>query len=214
MSAAIGEQLRQDILSGRYASGAQLRQDALAAQFGVSRIPVREALFALEAEGLVQIAPHKGAVVTMLSGEEIADVFELRALLEPRLLQRSIPLLTPDDFSEMDAVQSRFADAIKRQDRSEWGVLNAQLHLAMYRRAPLPRTIAIVTNLLQTGERYTRLQLKTKMAWRRAETEHAELIALCKARKAKPACALLVRHIEAVRADLETLMQSAPGQEP
>ena len=77
LSAAIVEQLRRDILDGTYAAGEQLRQDALAASFQVSRIPVREALFQLEAEGLLRIEPHKGAIVSAFSLEEIDDVFDL-----------------------------------------------------------------------------------------------------------------------------------------
>lgn len=212
LAGAIADQLRQEILSGAHASGAQLRQDVLAAAYGVSRIPVREALLALEAEGLVQIVPHKGAMVTSLSADEVTDVFDLRVTLETRLLRRSVPLLEAEDFTEIDATQTLFADAIARQDRARWGALNARLHLAMYRRAPLPRSLAIVTGLLQTSERYTRLQLASVAAYRRAEREHAELIALCRTGQADAACALLTDHIETVRRDILALLGAAvPG---
>ena len=79
LSAAIVDQLRQSILDGTYPAGSQLRQDALGEAYGVSRIPVREALFQLEAEGLVRIVPQKGAIVSELSLDEINDVFDLRA---------------------------------------------------------------------------------------------------------------------------------------
>ncbi len=206
VAAAIAEALRTDILSGALASGAQLRQDALAGAYGVSRIPVREALLALEGEGLVRIVPHKGAVVSALSAEEVGDVFDLRVLLEPRLARASIPLLTGEDLAELDAIQARFAEAIARQDRALWGALNAQLHLTMYRRAPLPRSLAVVAGLLQASERYTRMQMARAAADRRAEAEHADLIALCRAGKAEEAARLLAAHIEAVRADMLALM--------
>ena len=77
LSSAIVEQLRRAILDGTHAAGTQLRQDALAAAYQVSRIPVREALFQLEAEGLVRIEPHKGAIVAAFSLEEIDDVFQV-----------------------------------------------------------------------------------------------------------------------------------------
>ena len=100
LSAAIGDRIRQDILAGVHPSGAQLRQDALAETYGVSRIPVREALFQLESEGLILMVPHKGAVVSEWSIDEVNDVFDLRALLEPRLLEDSAPKLTTDDFAQ------------------------------------------------------------------------------------------------------------------
>lgn len=205
---AIVDRLRQEILAGEHAPGAQLRQEAIAATYGVSRIPVREALLQLEAEGLVEIAPHRGAIVTALSPEEVRDVFDLRCLLEPRLLEHSIPRLTEADLAELDGIQRAFGDAIVHEDRGRWGVLNAQLHLAMYARAGLPRSLSIVTGLLQTSERYTRLQLSAAPAWQRAQQEHSELIELCRARKIDAAKSLLVRHIEVVRDDLEALMAS------
>ncbi|MFO1287569.1 MAG: GntR family transcriptional regulator [Rubrivivax sp.] len=159
LSSAIVERLRQSILGGERAAGGQLRQDALAAELGVSRIPVREALFQLEAEGLVRIEPHKGAVVAGFALAEIDDVFDLRVLLEPRLLARSVPRLQAADYAEIDALDAAFAEAIARHDVAQWGELNARLHLSLYRHAALPRTLAIVAALLQASDRYTRVQL-------------------------------------------------------
>jgi DNA-binding GntR family transcriptional regulator len=207
LSAAIVEQLRRDILDGTYAAGAQLRQDALAASFQVSRIPVREALFQLEAEGLLRIEPHKGAIVSAFSLEEIDDVFDLRVLLEPRLLAQSAPLLTPQDFAEASALDADFARAIAEQDVAQWGLLNARYHLALYRHARQPRTLAIVTSLLQTSDRFTRLQMNRAPALARAETEHRKLLRLCRAGKVSEACDFLVAHIEKVRQDLRALLE-------
>lgn len=210
LSSAIVERLRQEILNGTHASGAQLRQDALAGTYGVSRIPVREALFQLEAEGLVQIVPHKGAIVTTLSPEEVNDVFDLRALLEPRLFRNSIPALTAESFILLDEIQLKFSTAIRAKDLLAWGKLNAELHTALYSRAQLPQTSSIVSGLLQKSDRYTRVQLSSPAAMKRAEREHAELIALCKKRKVDAACELLSQHIETVRADLLRLLKLAP----
>lgn len=207
LSAAIVEQLRRDILAGTYAAGEQLRQDALAASFEVSRIPVREALFQLEAEGLVVIEPHKGAIVSAFPLEEIDDVFDLRVLLEPRMLAQSAPLLTPQDFAEASALDAEFKGAIAAQDVAQWGVLNARYHLALYRHARQPRTLAIVTSLLQTSDRFTRLQMNRAPALSRAESEHRKLLRLCQEGKVAQACDYLVAHIEKVRRDLHALLQ-------
>ncbi|MFY8040880.1 MAG: GntR family transcriptional regulator [Bosea sp. (in: a-proteobacteria)] len=206
ISSAISTQLRDDVLSGVQPSGAQLRQDALAAQFGVSRIPVREALLQLEAEGLVRIIPHKGAVVTGLSQAEVDDIFALRGLLETRLLRHSAPHLTDEDFNDLDRIQDQFGAAIRSGDAAQWGLLNAELHMAFYRRAELPRTASIVANLLTASERYTRLQLAGEAQWRRAEIEHGELIALCRMHDHEAACSLLERHIAQVHSDLSAMM--------
>jgi DNA-binding GntR family transcriptional regulator len=208
LSSAIVEQLRQGVLDGTYAAGTQLRQDALAADFGVSRIPVREALFQLEAEGLVRIEPHKGAIVAGFAADEIGDVFDLRALLEPRLLRHCAPRLTAEDFAEIAALDAAFADAIERHDVSRWGELNALFHQSLYRHAALPRTLAVVQALLQSSDRYTRVQMNREAALVRAQREHRKLLALTRDGRIEQACEFLVAHIEAVRHDLLRLLKA------
>src|SRR5688572_3927025 len=105
------EALRTQILRGHFPDGEALRQDALARQLGVSRIPIREALRQLEAEGLVTFTPHRGAVVSKLSLEEIDEVFELRAETETGLLRRAIPHLTTEHFKRLDEILIRYERA-------------------------------------------------------------------------------------------------------
>lgn len=207
LSSAIMDRLRQDILDGTHPAGTQLRQDALAQTYSVSRIPVREALFQLEAEGFVRIVPHKGAIVSGLSIDEIDDVFELRKLLEPRLLASSVPAMTAGDFAAVAGMEAAFEEAITAGDIGRWGVLNADFHMALYARATQPRTLAIVAGLLQTSDRYTRLQLQRGSSIERAQREHNELITLCRAGQMKQAERLLVEHIEMVRHDLVAVLQ-------
>lgn len=202
VTAAATEAIRARILDGTYATGAKLHQDMIAAELGISRIPVREALFQLEAEGLVRIVPQKGAIVSELSLDEINDVFDLRGIMEPLLLAQSAPHFTDEDFAGLDDIQSRFEKAIEAGNVSEWGQLNADFHMTLYVHARRPRTRAIVVSLLQTSDRYTRLQLSNTKAMGTAEKEHAHLIALCRAKEIDEACRFLEQHIESVRTDL------------
>ncbi|WP_424812643.1 GntR family transcriptional regulator [Roseococcus sp. YIM B11640] len=202
LASAVLDRVREEILLGRHPAGTQLRQDALAQAYGVSRIPVREALLQLEAEGFVRIVPHKGAIVSPISRDDLNDVFDLRTMLEPRLFASAIPLLTPGDFAEIDALHESFAAAIAARDVVQWGLINADFHARLYAPAPLPRTQAIVAALLQTSDRYTRLQLSTPVAMERAQREHAELIALARKGHIERASKRLATHIETVRADL------------
>lgn len=207
LSAAILDQLRRAILDGTYPAGAQLRQDALAATFKVSRIPIREALFQLDAEGLVRIVPQKGAIVSELSADEINDVFGLRILLEPRLLARSIPHLGREDFAGLEEMQRQMVAATAAQDLSRWGQLNAEFHMALYGHAGQPRSLAIVHALLQSSDRYTRVQLSDTAGsgiagMQRAVEEHATLMELSRSADTAPACAFLEEHIRTVHDDL------------
>ncbi|SMG53507.1 GntR family transcriptional regulator [Paraburkholderia susongensis] len=201
--------LRRKIIAGELPEGYQLRQDALAAEFGVSRIPVREALVQLEGEGLVRIVPHKGAVVSGLSILEINELFMLRGLLEPVLLKKSAPKLTQADFAELDAILAEYHEELHAQNPSRWGELNTRLHDVLMSKAEQPRTSAIVIGLLQQTDRYTRLQLSLSAeSCRRAEEEHSELVRLCKAGDFRGAASLLKRHIDHACSELEQFILS------
>src|SRR5499427_10034307 len=125
LTSAVADKLREEIIRGTIPEGTQLRQDAIASQYRVSRIPVREALRQLDAEGLITIVPNRGAVVPALSPDDIEELFSIRALLEPEVLKLSIPSLTKEDFSEADAVLRKYVSELRRDDHvSSWGRLN------------------------------------------------------------------------------------------
>ena len=195
MAAAACAELRRRILEGEFPEGSQLRQDALSNDFGVSRIPIREALVQLESEGLVKIVPHRGAVVAELSLAEIEELFALRALLEPRLLRASAPNLTARDFDTLDAILAEYGAELEAHNVSRWGELNTALHSLLYAHAGQARTATIVRSLLQNTERYTRMQLSLTDGRARAEQEHEQLVDLCRKGKVEPACALLEAHV-------------------
>ena len=204
ISASVAEELRRRIVDGEFQAGFQLRQEALAVEFGVSRIPVREALMQLEAEGLVKIHPHRGAIVSALSPEEVEELFELRALLEPRLLRASAPHLTEANYRRLREILKEYSSELHAMQVSRWGELNREFHIVLYQHAGQPRSLAIVANLLQECDRHTRLQLALTDGRKRAEAEHDELLRLCAEGQFDAACKLLKTHIEgAVRSLLK-----------
>ncbi len=206
---AAANELRRRILSGEFVDGYQLRQDALANELGISRIPLREALVQLESEGLVRILPHKGAIVSELSGDEITELFELRALLEPTLLRKSVPKLTTADFAQMDLILAEYSEELHASPSGRWGELNTQLHQLLVSRADQPKTAGIVASLLQQTDRYTRLQLSLSQSSReQAEAEHLELVGLCRKGDGRGAGALLKRHIEHAGEELRDFLAS------
>jgi DNA-binding GntR family transcriptional regulator len=209
LTQAVAERLREMILRGEFNEGEQLRQDAIAASFQVSRIPVREALRHLEAEGLIKIVAHRGAVVSSLSSDEIEELFEIRALLECEVLRRSIPNLTEADFQRADEILRVYEKALWMQgDVGSWGRLNSQFHAALYARADRPHFMSIIRQINNNGERYTGLQLYLTHAFERAKKEHRQILQLCRKRDADAACALLKQHIQTAGKTLkETLQQ-------
>ncbi len=153
----IEETLRSAILDGRLPCGTALRQQDLADLFGVSRMPVREALRQLEAQELLSVTTHKGAVVAPLIQGDATETYELRILLESEAMRQSVPLLTSADH----ALAAGYIEALETQhDYSEIGRLNRLFHMALYRKAPNQRLLRLVEDGLNEEERFLRFNLE------------------------------------------------------
>jgi DNA-binding GntR family transcriptional regulator len=187
--------LRDKILHGEYGEGEPLRQDALAAQLGVSRIPIREALRQLEAEGLVSFSPHAGAVVSTLSLSEIEELFAIRGLLESEVLRQSIAHLTEEDLDRADAVLDAYELAFERHDVAQWGALNWRFHSTLMFAANRPLTLSVLSGLHNQSDRYMRMQLALTKGEVRAIGEHRAIAAAVRRRDVEEATSLLSHHI-------------------
>ncbi|HUK24441.1 MAG TPA: GntR family transcriptional regulator [Terriglobales bacterium] len=208
LTSAVADKLRDQIIRGEIVEGAQVRQDAIAAQYQVSRIPVREALRQLEAEGLITILPNRGAIVPVLSPDDIEELFAIRALLEPEVLKLSIPHLTQSDFTQADSILRKYEVELQREQHVEaWGRLNWQFHSTLYSRANRPYFMSIIRNVNNNGERYTRLQLYLTHGMKRANEEHHEILQLCRKRDVGAAARLLRQHIQYAGQSLKQVLQ-------
>jgi DNA-binding GntR family transcriptional regulator len=192
IAAEAAEILRQRILTGDLRSGQPIRQEQIAQELGVSRIPLREALKQLEAEGFVTIEPHKGAIVSTLSLADVEELFELRIHMETWLLRDAIPRMREADFAQLDALidESRMPDNL-----AHWGDINWRLHEAMYRPAGKPISLRFLKRIHDNLDRYLRLQITLTQDWDRAHGDHQQLIELSRAGDAETAVAVLERHI-------------------
>jgi len=200
------EALRERILRGDYPEGEPLRQDALADELGVSRIPVREALRQLEAEGLVTFSPHRGAVVSSLSLEEITELFELRAEIECGLLTRAIPLMTQDQLDRATEVLDEFEDALTAGEATRWGPLNWHFHAALYTPANRNFTMGVLQKLHQHSDRYFRMQVLLAHGGAKAASEHRAIAEAVAAKDVELATQRMREHIlEAGRSLLQLI---------
>jgi DNA-binding GntR family transcriptional regulator len=197
LPSAVAERLREKILRGEFREGEQLRQHAIADELAVSRIPVREALRQLEAEGLVKIQDHRGAVVTALSPDEIEELFEMRAALESLTLRRAVPHLTEEGLAQAEQALTRYERALNAEaDFDVWGELHWQFHSVLYAAANRPRSLALIQTLNNNADRYIRLHiLFSRDAHRHAKDEHRAILELCRQRDARAASQLLEAHI-------------------
>ncbi|MGX1787311.1 GntR family transcriptional regulator [Bosea sp. NPDC055332] len=184
--------LREAIADGSLAAGTTLRQDDLAEQFGFSRMPVRDALRQLEAEGLVSIHPTKGAHVAAMDGVEIAEIYALRELLECEALRLSVPAIAAAKLDEADDVLRRI-DA--EPDVGRWGALNRAYHLALYSACGNGRLLTMIDAHHNAADRYVRILLSNFDYRSRSQAEHRDLLAACRQRDAGRAVHVLRQHL-------------------
>jgi DNA-binding GntR family transcriptional regulator len=188
----IEETLRSAILDGRIPCGTALRQQDLADLFGVSRMPVREALRQLEAQALLNVVAHKGAVVAALVQGDAAETYELRILLESEALRRSIPLLEAADFE----LAARYIDELETEHNyTEIGRLNRLFHMTLYNKAPNRRLLRLVEDGLNEEERFLRFNLEAMGLGKLSQEDHRDLLRAVEDRDTERAVKLLEHHL-------------------
>ena len=143
------DSLRREIVSGRLSPGESLRQDEIARSFGVSHVPVRETFIRLQAEGLVEIRPRRGAIVAALSAAEVEDLNDMRSALECRALRIAIPKIGDADLRKAAQVLDRID-----RDRSRWADFNTDFHSILYKPAARPRLLGAILTLQRNVARY------------------------------------------------------------
>lgn len=205
--------LRERILHGVYPEGEPLRQDAIAEELGVSRIPVREALRQLEAEGLVTFNPHRGAVVSTLSLREIEELFELRADIEVDLLRRAMPNVATEDVTRAKEILDAYEAALRAGDIASWGALNWQFHSTIYAPSDRQLTLGFAQKLHQHCDRYLRMQLALTHGESRASEQHRAILSAVRKRDTQRACALLRSHIVGAGRSLHDFLVEHRGAE-
>ncbi|MFC5302289.1 GntR family transcriptional regulator [Azospira restricta] len=169
----IATTLRDAIVDGLLPAGEVLRQDDIAARFHVSKIPVREALKRLEAEGLVNFFRNRGAVVAALSTEEILEYVDIRAMLEARAAELAAPRISDDSLARAARCLDEFGAALQA---GRLGELNWQFHSALYADADRPILMGEIRALYDKVERYVRALLAMTTEMPKTQSEHRAIL--------------------------------------
>ncbi|MBB5918361.1 DNA-binding GntR family transcriptional regulator [Nocardia transvalensis] len=185
--------LRDDIITGVFAPGQRLTEDTLAERYGVSRVPVREALRTLQAEGFAWSRPYAGVFVAELTEAEAADLLEIRAQLEPLCAARAAVRHTPEQLGRLKELTALGQDAVRGGRLDEVTRLNSRFHEVLAEASGSTLLAQLIT------------QLSQKIAWvyavelpRRAGDswhEHEDICAALEAGDAERARALVADHI-------------------
>jgi DNA-binding GntR family transcriptional regulator len=194
----IADVIREAIRQRLFEPGQPLIQASIADALGVSRIPVREALHALAAEGLVTFGDDGGARVTALSSEEVDELWTLRALLESQMAPGIVRNATPEDIEVLEAM-------VRRMDELEpdaWLDENYALHQEFARISGMPHFAAATSRVLLMIEPYSRMAVTVLHEQPEAQREHHAMIAALQSADADELARLLEHHSHRARAAL------------
>ncbi|HWI83817.1 GntR family transcriptional regulator [Ramlibacter sp.] len=221
MTSSVARLLRQAILEGALPGGSVIRQEEVARKFGVSRVPIREALLKLEGEGLVETQPRKGVVVTVLSTDDFEEILEMRFALESLAIERAAQRFSAANTAAAMAVVEQARTILKskrnldlaHEFESRWGELNWSFHRRLYEPAGRPRLLATIENLQQLFARHLRMHIAAPdprlpaarslredtaanlQEWAAVLDEHEQMVRACAAHDGATAVAVLKHHI-------------------
>jgi DNA-binding GntR family transcriptional regulator len=187
------EAIRAAILRGDFLAGARLQQSKLASQLNVSTTPVREALSRLATEGLVQIDPHRGAIVRGLDDDELEEIYQLREILEPLAVKKAAALITDEALDEAEVLWRRMED---HTDPAEWVENNRQFHALIATASRSPRLTSLLKGLRDSSTHYVHWSLTVNPdRFASANRDHRALIDACRARDGELAAAIEAQHL-------------------
>lgn len=200
-SSRIAAHLRDAILRGELRPGDRIRQEEVAEQLGASRVPVREALRILEAEGLTEHEAHKGARVPRLSQHEVDMIYQMRERLEPLALIESLPHLGDADLAHVTELQEQIE---ANEDLDRFLELDREFHLSTYTGCTLDPLMSMVTRLWNSTQHYRRAYVALGGAGRMwvVNAEHRLILDAVERRDPVDAERYLGGHIRRTRIEL------------
>jgi DNA-binding GntR family transcriptional regulator len=200
-STRVASYVRDLVLRDELRPGDRIRQEDIAERLGISRAPVREALRMLEAEGLTEHEPNKGARVPKLTMHELDVIYRMRERLEPVALTESLPQLSEDDHVRLEDVQRRIEE---NTDLDRFLELDREFHLGTYSGCHIDPLNAIVTRLWNSTQHYRRAYVALSGQERMwvVNSEHRLLLDAVVRRDATDAERFLEGHIRRTRIEL------------
>lgn len=192
----VTHRLRQMLVENQIAPGAKLNERTLCETLNISRTPLREAIKALAAEGLVELLPNRGAVAVALSEEDVHNTFEVMAGLEGQSGMLAAQRITDAELNEIRALHLEMMAAHVRRDLSTYYRLNAAIHRAINAAAKNP---VLAATYDQVNARLQALRFRSNQdeeKWNNAMSEHTQMIDALQARDAVALRDVLVKHLE------------------
>lgn len=195
VQAATTDQIRTWILDGTLQPGERLHQDRLAGLLGVSRMPVRESIRQLAAEGLVQIVTHRGAFVTSLDPQAIREIYAIRAQLESLALRHAVPKLRQRDVDTLRDLLDRMIDVSGSRGEETTIQLDQQFHDTLMAPAEMPYLLQLIVQTRRRSDVFRRAHTYIPGRAQISNVEHADILTAVDARDGDTAERLIVEHL-------------------
>ena len=194
--------LEEEIISGVYAAGESLTELGLSAKLGVSRTPVRSALHRLAEEGLVSIAPNRGAMVVGVTLDDLIDTYKIRIRLEGLASRMATERLTPRDKSELTNAVELAEFYVSKEDTEHLKELDTLFHSIIYRASGNRMLSKILGELHRNIRAYRKKSLSVPGRLKQSVREHREILDAMLAGDADRADELTSKHIESAMENL------------
>jgi len=205
----VAARLREAILRGDLIPGEKLDENALAEILGVSRTPIRSALRVLAAENLVELHPHRGAVVGMLSPDELQEIYMVRAVLEGTAARMAAPQI---DDARLAALEAILEEMDATSDPDHWLVLNNRFHTTIYQAANRPRLLSIIEYVRNISAPYIRQFIERPDHTRSSREDHQRMLEACRKRDGVLVEQEVKKHLEDVaKANVEFVELAVNG---
>ena len=192
----VADHLRAEILASRLAPGTELGEAILAGSLGISRGPVREALWQLAAEGLVTIVPRRGAVVKTLTRQEFLDAYQVREALESLAIKLAVPRLTETDKGELRRMCERMESEAAAGNTERFFEINHDFHSLLVRASGNQKLEEMHAHLIVQMGRLLKKSVDLRGGVERSAAEHRDILAAVEAGDPVLAARLLEEHIE------------------
>jgi DNA-binding GntR family transcriptional regulator len=196
----IRQKLADDILRGVYPPGARLDEQGLAKRFRMSRTPVREALRQLTSAGLVEMRPHRGAIVSLPTDSELAEMFEVMGELEASCARLAAQRMSPAERVRLELVHRRSFEAVRGNDRESYRTLNFEFHDVIYRGAHNEFLLMTTVGIRQRIAPFRRAQFALQDRLAKSHAEHDAIVSAILQGDAETASEVMRTHVNIVRA--------------
>jgi GntR family transcriptional regulator, rspAB operon transcriptional repressor len=211
IATSVYQRLREDILSLALKPGTAVSEKELALAYGVSRTPVREALLRLAGEGLVEIVPKSGTVVTRIPASRLPEAIVIRTALEQVTVRKAALHASLSDLMGLRMLLQRQMEAAEARDEEAFHAADEAFHAAIAAAAGFPGIWALVQQVKMQVDRYRRLTLPQEGRMERVHRDHSEIVAALEARDGERAASAMAAHLDTLQASLAEITAMYPA---